>query len=361
MRRLRKPFLGVLCGVVALLAGLVPATAAQAAVPDRWGFAFVDVFSGVPNLAHQAGSWSSASNVTVSAGATGQVKVVFPTIAARGGVAHVTAVSPNAEWCQLQSWGPSGADEVALVQCYKYGGAPVFTPFTIVYETSSGTLPAPQALGYIHYNGGGIVTQFNSAGGVNTVTPSGTGVWGVTLPGLGSAGPEGGLQVTAVDPQQPARCKVGSWGSATSAQSVKVICHDATNRPIRTGWTLTYQRQRAITGAAVPPRFFGYVLDTNPTAAGPYAPTPAGINFNTLVPGGNTVQNFVPGRQVTFPKIGYLRDHVQATAFGPGPEYCNIYKLWVTPPNDAIVNGVKCYNAVTLTPERSFVSYTSEK
>ncbi|GAA3133372.1 hypothetical protein [Streptosporangium carneum] len=361
MRRLRRALLGVFCGIVTLVTGLASATtSAQAAVPDRWGFAFVDVFSGVPTLAHQAGSWSSASTVTVSSGATGQVKVAFPGIATSGGVAHVTAVSPNAEWCQLQTWAPSGPDEIALVQCYKYGGAPAFVPFTIVFEQSSGLLPAPQALGYVHFNGSSVATQFNSAGAANTVAAGGVGTWTVTLPGLGSTGPEGGLQVTAVDRAKPARCKVGGWSSAAGAQTVKVICHDATSTPYRTGWTLSYQRQRAITGAAAPPKHFGYTLDTAPTTAGPYAPAPAGINFNSQG-ATNTIKNSAPGREVTFPKVGYLRDHVQVTAFGPGPEYCNLLKVWATPPNDAVVGGVKCYNALALTPQRFFASYTSEK
>ncbi|MEV7007245.1 hypothetical protein [Streptosporangium sp. NPDC051022] len=361
MRRLRRALLGVLCVTVMLVTGLASAvTSAQAAVPDRWGFAFVDVFSGTPTLAHQAGSWSSASVVTVSPGATGQVKVVFPGIASPAGVAHVTAVSPNAEWCQLQTWLPSGPDEVALVQCYKYGGAPVFVPFTIVFEESSGTLPAPQALGYVHYNGGSVVTQFNSTAGVDTVAPGAVGVWTVTLPGLGSSSPEGGFQVTAVDRGQPARCKVGGWSAAIAAQIVQVVCYNATNAPLRTGWTLTYQRQRAITGAASPPKYFGYTLEVSPGTPGPYAPTPVGINFN---PSGapNTIKNFAVGREVTFPKIGYLRDHVQVTGFGSGPEYCNILKVWTTPPNDAVVSGIKCYNGVAVTPYRFFASYTSEK
>ncbi len=358
MRRLRRALLGLLCATAMLVTGLVSAApGAQAAVPDRWGFAFVDVFSGTPVLAHQAGTLAP---ITVSPGATGQVKVTFPGIATPGGVAHVTAVSPNAEWCQLQTWVAATPDEVALVQCYKYGGAPVFVPFTIVFEQSSGLLPAPQALGYVHYDGSSTVTQFNSAGALNTVTPGPVGVWTVTLPGLGSAAPEGGLQVTAVDRAQPARCKIGGWSSAPGAQTVQVLCHNATNTPLKTGWTLTYQRQRAITGAAGPPKYFGYTFDVNPTTPGPYAPVPAGVNFNSLgAP--NTIKNSVPGREVTFPKVGYLRDHVQVTAFGSGPEYCNLLKVWATPPNDAIVGGIKCYNAVTVTPQRFFASYTSDK
>ena len=53
------------------------------------------------------------------------------------------------------------------------------------------------AYGYVHFEpgAGGIVTSFNSAGAVNTVTPGPTGVWTVRLPALGPATPAGDVQV----------------------------------------------------------------------------------------------------------------------------------------------------------------------
>ncbi|MFC7648524.1 hypothetical protein ACFQX6_54865 [Streptosporangium lutulentum] len=163
----------LLCVTVLLASGLAMATSAQAAVPDRWGFAYVNAYSGVPSLAHQAGSWGPGFNVTVTPGALGQSFVRFPQIATGGGVVHVTAVAPAAHWCQAQNWGPSGLDLVVAVQCYRYGGGPVFAQYTIVFETSTGTLPASQGLGYVHYNGAGITSQFNSASAPNGVVGGG--------------------------------------------------------------------------------------------------------------------------------------------------------------------------------------------
>ncbi|MGV9778095.1 hypothetical protein [Streptosporangium sp. NPDC003464] len=353
----------ILCVMSMLAAGLTAvAASAEAAVPNRWGFAHVNVNSGIPDLARQAGSWGAGFNVSVSPGVVGQTYVKFPQIGIAKGVVHVTAISQSAYWCQAQKWGPSptpaGPDLVAVVQCYRYGGAPVFTPFTIAFEQSTGVLPAPQAFGYVHYDGASVVADFNSAAALNTVA-GGAGVWTVTLPGLGSATLAGNVQVTAVDPVQPARCKVGGWASAPGAQTVQVRCHNATNLPLNTGWTLTYQRERAITGAAVPPKNFAYTFDNAPANPGPYAPAPAAVNYNSQ--GGiNTVQTAGTGqRLVTFPTVGVLPDHVQVTAYGPGPEFCNLVSLWNTSSNTAIVRNVVCYNATTRVDRPSLTTYTS--
>ncbi|WP_326825005.1 hypothetical protein [Streptosporangium sp. NBC_01756] len=360
VHRLRKAIIRILCVLSVLAAGLIAvATGAQASVPNRWGFAHVNLTSGIPDPAHQAGSWAPGFNVSVAPGGVGQTYVTFPQLAIDGGVVHVTAIAQTAYWCQAQKWGPVGADLVAVVQCYKYGGGPVFTPYSIVFEQSTGILPAPQAFGYVHHNGSSIVTQFNSAGPANSVLPVVAGVWNVTLPGLGSSGLAGNVQVTAVNSNQPARCKVGGWSSALGAQTVQVRCHNATNVPLATGWTLTYQRERAITGAAVPPKNFAYTFDNTPANPGPYAPVPPQVNYNSQG-GTNTVQTAGLGqRLVTFPKVGVLQDHVQVTAYGTGPEFCNLVTLWNTSGNVAIVRNVVCYNGGTRVDQPSLSTYTS--
>src|SRR6185437_11009308 len=52
---------------------------ARAAVPNRWGFAFVDkpTVAGVTDPNHQAGSWPAAFQVKSSPGVVGQVLVRF--------------------------------------------------------------------------------------------------------------------------------------------------------------------------------------------------------------------------------------------------------------------------------------------
>ncbi|WP_147269038.1 hypothetical protein [Sphaerisporangium album] len=364
MRQLRKVLLRFLCVAAMLAAGLTAAgTSAHAATPNRWGFAVVNVTSGVPDLNHQAGSWPAGPTVTVSPGGVGQVYVRFPNIGIpSGGVVHVTAMSDSAQWCQVQKWTMVGADEVVAVQCYKYGGTPLFTPFSIVFSESTGLLPAPKAFGYVHWKpaGGGIGSQYNSAGAVNTVTPLGVGVWSVRLPGLGSTGLAGNIQVTSVDPVNPARCKASDWTPTSAEQKVTVRCHNATNAPFNAGWNLTYQRERAITGAGIPPKNFAYTFDNVPANPGPYMPVPPAVNYNSQPPFTNDILGAGVGlRLVTFHGVGVLQDDVQVTAYGTGPEYCNLLTTWATFGGDALVRDVACYNATTRVNQPSFVTYVS--
>ncbi|GII75881.1 hypothetical protein Sru01_08630 [Sphaerisporangium rufum] len=360
MRRLLA-VLGRLLIAAALLATGLAATAgpAGAAVPDNWGFALVDTTSGVPDPNHQAGSWPAPDVVTVFPGGPGQTYVKFPKIASKRGVAHVTAISQTGQWCQVQKWGPSGSDEIVVVQCYLYGGTPAWSRFTVVFEESSGALPAPEAFATIAWDGGSIISEYNSSLGVNTVTPTSTGVWTVWLPGVGSSGQAGDIQVTAVDSSAPARCKVSAWSPSLGGQKIQVRCHDATSIPYKTGWNLTYHRERAVTGAAIPPKYFGYVFDNMPANPGPYTPVPAGVSYNS-VGSFNEIRSAAVGqRLVTFHKIGVLPDHVQVTAFGPGPEYCNLVTTWATYGMEVIVRNVVCYNGVTRVDQASMVTYTS--
>ncbi|MEU7690929.1 hypothetical protein OHB01_29425 [Microbispora hainanensis] len=361
MRLLHSVFTRLLL-LCALVGGgaVAGAGAANAAVPDVWGFAYVDTSSGVPNLSYQAGSWTSGA-VTVSPGVPGEYYVRFPNIGIpTGGIAHVTAISQTAEWCQIEKWGQSGPDEIVVVRCYRFGGGPAKALFSLVFASSSGALSsASQAFGYVYWDGSSIASDYNSSLGANAVFPGSTGVWTVWLPGLGSSVAAGDIQVTAVDSTQPARCKVGAWSWAPSGQKIQVLCHDATVNPLDTGWTLTYQRERAITGAFAPPKLFAYTFDNVPANPGPYAPVPPQINFN--YPGAvNTVQSAGLGlRLVTFPKVGALPNNVQVTAYGPGPEFCNLLTLWTTAGSDVYVRDVACYKATTRVNEASFVTYTS--
>ncbi|MBE1587889.1 hypothetical protein ACFPOI_39675 [Nonomuraea angiospora] len=338
------------------VAGLVPAaTSALAAVPNMWGFAYVDVAMGPPPPAHQ-GLWTAGSVSSSPVGPTGLVEVRFPNTPLLDGVAHVTAVTPAPAWCQVRGWTFVAPDLKVLVQCYKFGGAPVFVPFTIAYEQSSGLVSPPRALGYVYYDGSSVVSSYNSNAGLNSVSVGPPGVWTVTLPGLPTT-PTGDLQVTAVDPAQPARCKVGNWAPTAAGQVVEVRCYDATTNPLNTGWTLSYTRQRAITGGANPPKYFAYTMDESPTTAGPYPPSPA-WSYNN-VGGPNTVQDALPYRAVTFTGVGQLPDDVQVTGFGPGPQYCHLGGLWTVSSLNAYVDKVVCFNGTAFVKQRTFVTYTS--
>jgi hypothetical protein len=341
---------------------------AQAAVPNRWGFAFVNnpSVAGIPDPTHQAGSWPPAFKVTTTPGAPGQVFVRFPKIGiAKGGIVHVTAVIDIPVWCQAQKWGRSGTDEIVAVRCFGVGGKPIFVPFVVMFtQSTKGPFPAGRAYGYVQAGPGpGITTSFNSAGGANAVAHLGTGIWRVTLPGLGSPGPAGGIQVTAVNPAVPAKCEVAAWASAAAAQRIEVRCFNGLATPLNTSFTLSYQRGRAIMGTQ--PKLFGYTFDNNPANPGPYMPVPPAVNFNSTFGPGNTLLRAGAGlRLITFPRVGLLPNTVLVTGVKVGPGFCNLITPWATTgaagPGNVIVRDEACYTATgTRANAPSFITYSA--
>jgi hypothetical protein len=313
-------------------AGLFVAGPAQAAPPDTHGFVLWNGGFTVPS-----GTWPPATTVTPTI--PGRYRILFPGQAAPGGVVHVTPVNDAARWCQAVKWGASGADELVYVDCYQPGGIRVPTAFSAFFESrSSGTTGQ---FGYVFTDPSGfIVSEFNSAGAGNGVTPIGPGLWEVTLKGLATPGPvDGGIQVTAVS-GGPARCKVAKWASSTSDQLVVVACFDASGLPLNTAFTLTYQYEVSLYGAVAPPKYFGYAWDVPP--AGP--PTTnfnsqVGLGLNAIVPAG-------PGLTlVVFPQLAVLPDNIQVTAFGSGPEYCGLLTSWTHSGTDTVVRDVSCYDS----------------
>src|ERR1700722_4609625 len=317
--------LAALIGAVGLTTGLMAAAAgvAQASVPDKWGFAFVNDPSAAstPILNHQAGSWT-AGHVTSHPGAVGQVFVVFPHLASKNGVVHVTAVNPNAVWCQAQKWGPVGVNEVVAVRCYLPGGKPTFSQFDVLYTTSTKGAFSGGAYGYVHFQPGpSVVATFNSVGAVNTVTAGPVGEWVVTLPGLGSTTFAGNVQVTAADPGGAAKCEIGGWAFNSGAQRFLVRCYNGGTPPLKTGWSLSYQRDRSTFGGV--PKEFAYTFNNKPTVTGPYAPVPPAVNFNSLH-GVNTITQSGGRSLVRFPRVGTLPSTVLASPVKIGPGFCNL-------------------------------------
>src|SRR5512139_682223 len=140
---------------------------AQAAVPDRFGFA---LFTG----GVVSEQWPPAT--TVALGPPGRYAVTFPGQGFPGGVVHVVAVhnaiaAPPGRWCQADGWGIAGVDEIVKVSCYAPGGVLDPTPgFSVMFAASSGPV-AGGLYGYIHSTAAGaIVSQYNSVGGPNSVT-----------------------------------------------------------------------------------------------------------------------------------------------------------------------------------------------
>jgi hypothetical protein len=343
------------CGL-ALAAG----AAAQAAVPNQWGFALVEKPSGPVVTGHWAQSVVSPTP-TATPGTPGQEVVRFPKIGfSKAGVVHVTAVTDQLAWCQAQRWRPLGGAELVTVQCYRKGGIPQFVPFTVMFTQSTGTLPGGLRYAYVLHTAGGTTTSFNStspAPGANTVTPGATGVWLVRMHGAGPAAPSGGVQVTAVNPLKPAICDIGGRTQTPSQQIIQVRCYDAVGKPMASGWTLSYQRGRAITGAM--PKAFAYTVRNKPSC--PLVPAPPAVNFNSAGGINGIVCSGLGEWLVNLPRVGVLPNTVFVTAAAPVARVCNLNTVWATSGGNVIVRDVVCYQpSGPAAPTNFFLTYTSK-
>ncbi|MBB5868035.1 hypothetical protein F4553_001414 [Allocatelliglobosispora scoriae] len=334
----KRLFAAVLAGL-ALLATMITTNAgpAQAAVPDRKGWV---LWNQAGPAVVPFGTWPPAT--TVVQPALGRYRVTFPGQAAPGGVVHVTAINTAPRWCQVDSWGVVGADEIANVSCRAPGGALAQTSFSAVFYSSSGG-PAAGPYGYVYSTAAGaVVNQYNSAAGINTVFPGPVGVYLVRFPGIVTGGPlDGSVQVTSVLASAAARCKVGGWSSTALGQDVTVRCFNAAGAPVNTAFTVTYQHKVSLYGASSPPFRFGYVLFQ--PGVGP--PT-TNYNNGLLAFGANTVGGGGGLFIVTFPAIGVPQNTVQVSAYGPSPDFCGMNVPWLNAggaPPQLIVRDVNCF------------------
>lgn len=340
--------------LAAPLALAAPAPAA-AAPPDYYGFAYsqtaVPAGTYAPDPTRQ---WVTSGGIaTVTRTGIGAYTVIFPGIGIPDGIAHVTAVTRTGEWCQVLAYGPSGTAERVDLRCYRPGGSPADSRFSVVF--SSGLGPAAPGQ-YAHLRAtpaGTLATSLNTSGAANTVSPAGTGFYSVTLPGIGvsSTGQTGGLQVTATG-SGPGRCKVATWSSTGAGQNVIVGCVNPAGAPANYGFTLSYQFTRSIVSSTAPPTRFAYVFDT-------LGAVPAGAWYNPG--GGYSLSTAGTGlRQVLFYAVGTQPDHIQVTAFGRGSEYCTIASPAFLNGSTVVLQYVVCYtNAGTYVTQPSLVSYTS--
>jgi hypothetical protein len=249
--------------LVALVAVPVAVTAsagpAAAAVPDAWGFAYMNdpnpVAGQVLDPARAWGSWKvafPADPVRVWHNGSGRYLVKFPHIAARG-VAHVTAVAGDARWCQLQVAIPNAGDQDVYVQCYRHGGVPQPATFSVQFSSSSGAAVAGGQYAYGYVNpAGNLVHSFNSTGAANAAARGAVGRYRVIVPGP-VTGPQGGIEVTAEHPNSPRRCKVDNWVPFAGGHAIYVNCYDQASALADSWFHISYQERRALYGAVAPP------------------------------------------------------------------------------------------------------------
>jgi hypothetical protein len=356
---IKRRMLAAAAGLAIAMAGPVGVAApAQAAVPDGHGFVQWNGAAVVPNR-----TWPPATTVTAAGG--GIYRIIFPGQAAKGGVVHITAINDRPVWCQAMKWGPSGADLLAYVRCFRPGGVGMDTAFTAVFASSSPPDGLSGHYGYVHARAtGAIVSEYNSALGTgNTVAPTGApGQYVVSFPALATPGPfDGSLQVTAVNSSTGAHCEIPKWNSNAASQDVVVFCFDGTGAPFDTGFTLSYQLERSLFGSAFPPAYFGYVWNMPPLPVPNPGPLPT--NFSSIAgPGANGIAAAGTGLTlIGFRALAQDPDTVQVTAAGHSGEFCNLQAPWAHNSSTVLVRNVACYTAAGARVDTgAFVSHSSE-
>lgn len=340
--RLRHLGVAVLASLTAALS--IPGPPASAATADQFGFAYVNNPAALPwtplPSTYQYGSWTPGPVATGGKIGTGRFLVRFPGVAlgARGN-AHVTAVARDGRFCELVRWYGSGVDEIVDVQCFKAGGVPADTPFTVLWTASSGILPAG-AGGYASAQvlSGGLAQSYNSTGAPVSVSGLALGIYGVRFAGVGdpSGAMAGNVQVTAQQPNAlPSRCKILRWVTSAADVLVYVACHDpATGAPASGDFTVSFHRERSVYASFAPPKYFGYLA--TPFGGATNYSYPLGVGANSFGPSGAGTYT------VKFPSLHVKSTTAQLTAIGDGPGYCTIQILWAQSGSDALLP-VSCF------------------
>jgi hypothetical protein len=290
----------------------------------RWAYVWANQptsSSYTPSTQYQRNS--SGAKSTISRTGTGAYTVKFTNLSGGNGIVNVTAYDSSTNMCKVSSWTTNGSNREAGVRCFTNTGAATDSMFTVSYTRAQNN---PGEFGYVRadqpttssYTPGSDL-RFNSTGGTNTVTRSGTGNYTVTMPGLGAAG-TGTVLVTAFGTDSK-YCKVVFWSSnASSGRTINVHCYTAGGSPSDSQFTVTYANQISnlgVTGAKA-----GYVWADQP-AADSYPPF-SSYQYNSSGATNTVSRNGTGNYTVHLPGIGDNNGHVQVTAYGSGNERCKV-------------------------------------
>jgi len=290
-----------------------------------WGYVWANVQSGTPSLSYSYNSKGGANSIAKNG--VGDYTVSFGGLATAGGMVQVSAYGAGSEACKVQNWGTSGANETVRVRCFTTFGAPVDTLSTVSFTQPIAT---PGPIGYVWADQPAtalnvaytpnVTWSFNSAGGANSITRTGTGAYTVRLNGLGASA--GDVQVTAYGPGTEL-CKTVNWGPAGADQLVRVQCYAAGGTLVDTRFTMTYARSLPILG--VPVEYSGYVWADQPSAALNTAYTPsASYSFNSIGSANTVTRTAVGDYTVKLASVGASSGHVKVTAYGAGSNECKV-------------------------------------
>jgi hypothetical protein len=320
---------------------------------DLWGYVSAErptTASYTPWERRQRNSTNASNSVVRTA--TGAYTVTFPNLGVTGGTVNVTAIGSSYRNCKVNDWGHRYADLEVRVRCFDGGGIPTDALFSATFARPAGWL-AGRRFAYVWADrpttalySPDVRYQYNSDGGVNNVTRTGSGRYQVQLPAIG--GPGGSANVTAWGPGS-ATCKLVNFAGRATDELVDVACHTAAGVPTDSKFTLTFHGDDGILGVptdATSPR--AHVLADQPTSAS-YTPV-LSEQFNS---GGGPLEIFrswPAWYSVRIPGFEDLGGNVQVTAlsFSGDSVRCQINNWstsWSSTTGPATNVSVRCFDA----------------
>ncbi|HZI16445.1 MAG TPA: trypsin-like serine protease [Myxococcus sp.] len=307
-------------------------------IPAAFGFVWADQPSAAatytPSLSYSHNSTGGTNTITRLA--VGSYRVELPGLGQSNGNVQVTAYA-SANRCKVASWGPSGTTQNVYVRCFTPAGAAVDSYFIAQYYRAGAGNPEqgaylwadqPTAPSYAPYR----YYSYNSKGGTNTVTRSGTGIYQASLPGFGTIG--GNVQVTAYG-STTHHCKVAGWGY----NSVSVRCFDAAGSLADSYWTLRYTDKHVANSGQL-----GAYAWLSDSFAASHTPSPT-YQWHSLGSTLTATRSGLGTYAIEIPGIAsYNRTSAMVTAYGSTSASCNV-SGWFTGSSGGTQVNVQCRDA----------------
>jgi hypothetical protein len=322
--------LGASVLIVAAAVGM--SNPAEAAV-DHVGWVWADNPTQTTPYPAPAGySYSSVGGaMTITRNTTGSYTVSFAKLYSAGGTSDVQVTAyETSGYCMIEDWGTTGKTVNADVLCFSAAGAPADTEFNLLFQERFSTFGSYAAgLAFLWANEPTTASytpaanyQYNSQGGTNTITRSGTGEYIADIPDLDPK--RGDVQVTAYG-SVAARCKVASWyADGSTGTDVSVVCFNSAGAAADEKFDLAYAVNESFGRTTTAASTGAWVYAELPTSTASYTPTKA-YQYNGFATGELTAEETDKGNYaVTIPgSPTYSDSDVLVTAYGSDNGYCN--------------------------------------
>ncbi len=216
---------------------------------------------------------------------------------------------------------------------------------------TAATAAQAQSIGYVETFGGSIssAVTYNSAGGANSLSVLGTGVYQVTLPGLGDS-THSNVQVNAVNTNGHGHyCTSDGWFSPNGTDvTADVACFDSQGNPLAADFSLFYQAR-----TSVPPSGkLAFLWANEPTIAINSTYSPAATYSYNSTGASNSVTHEGTGIFFAFLPGFTQRGNPQVTAYGGSAARCEVADWYQ---NRAGTNvSVYCVNAAGAATDEYF-------